>query len=90
MEKVATAIPAKWRLVGIQLKLPTWTLESIQHQNAERMDGLLLSFEWVFTEWERQKTSPHTWETIINALRAPAVGEHVLADKMLTEITNVS
>ena len=64
------------------MKLPSGTLDSIQAQNAGRPDGCILSFEQVFTEWERQKTSPHTWETIINALCAPAVGELKLSSKM--------
>ena len=85
MNDVASAIPAKWRLVGVQLELPSGTLDSIQAQNAGRPDGCILSFEQVFTEWERQKTSPHTWETIINALHAPAVGEHELADRLFSK-----
>ena len=75
MNDVAAEIPTKWRLVGIQLKLPSGTLNTIQDENAGRPDRNVHSFEQVFTEWRRQKTSPHTWETIINALRAPAVGE---------------
>ena len=85
MNYVASVILAKWRSVGVQLKLPSGTLDSIQAQNAGRPDGCMLSFEQVFTEWERQKTTPHTWDTIINALRAPAVGEHELADRMFSK-----
>ena len=85
MNDVAAAITSKWRLVGLQLEIPYGTLDSIQAQNAGRPDSCILSFEQVFTEWERQKTSPHTWETIINALHAPAVGEHELADRMFSK-----
>ena len=82
MNNITAAIPAKWKVVGVQLKLPIWTLDNIQTRSTGRADGCILSFEQVFIEWERQKTSPHTWETIINALRAPAVGEHELADRL--------
>ena len=80
MNDVAAEIPSKWRSVGIQLKLQRRTLDTIQHENAGMPDSNIHSFEQVFTEWKKQKTSPHTWETIINALRAPAVGEIEVAD----------
>ena len=83
MNDVATHIPAKWKSIGVQLMLPSGTLDSIQAQNAGKPDNCILSFEQVFIQWERQKASSHTWETIINALRAPAVGECKLADGLL-------
>ena len=45
MNDVAAVIPAKWRLVGVQLKLPNGTLDEIQAQNAGRPDdsNILLS-----------------------------------------------
>ena len=85
MNDVASVILAKWRLVGVQLELPSGTLDCIQGQNAGTPEFLKMSFQQMFTEWERQKTSPHTWETIINALRTPAVGEHELADKIFSK-----
>ena len=83
MNDVASHIPAKWRLVGIQLELPSGILDSIDNQNASKPNGCLMSFNQVFSEWERQKTKPHTWKTIINVLHAPAVGEHELSDKIV-------
>ena len=82
MNDVAAVIPSKWRLVGIQLELSSGTLDNIQDENAGRPDRNLHSFEQVFTEWEKLKTRPHTWDTIISALRAPAVGELKLAHKV--------
>ncbi|KAL5483958.1 hypothetical protein EMCRGX_G020379 [Ephydatia muelleri] len=83
MNDVGAVIPAKWRLVGVQLDLPTETLDSIQARNAGRPNWCIHSFEQVFTEWKGQGTRPYTWETIINALRTPTVGELVLADDVL-------
>lgn len=84
MNDVGAIIPAKWRLVGVQLDLPTETLDRIQTQNARMPNLCLHSFEQIFTEWKGQGTRPYTWETIIDALRTPAVGELVLADEVLS------
>ena len=85
MNDVAAVIPAKWRLVGVQLELSTGTLDSIQTENAGKPNGCIHSFEQVFTEWKRLGTRPHTWETIIDALRTQAVGEIALADEVLNK-----
>ena len=79
---VAAVIPAKWRLVGVQLKLPNGTLDEIQVQNVGKPNECILSFEQVFVKWRSLGTSPYTWETMINTLRSPAVGEVELANKL--------
>ena len=84
MNDVAAVIPAKWRLFGVQLELPTGTLDIIQAQN-KGPNAYKHSFEQVFTEWKRLETKPHTWETVIDALHAPAVGELRLADDILNK-----
>eukprot|EP00731_Ephydatia_muelleri_P038873 Em0959g1a len=82
MNDVAAVIPAKWRLVGVQLKLPNGTLDEIQAQNTGRPDECILSFEQVFATWRSLGTSLYTWKTVINALRSPAVGEVTLANEL--------
>ena len=82
MNYVAAVIPAKWRAVGIQLGLPSTTLDSIQAQNAGGPDSNMQAFEQVFVEWQRQGPSPYTWRTIIDALMTPAVGEVALANDL--------
>ena len=83
MNDVAAVIPAKWRLLGVQLRLPDGTLDEIQEQNARRPDECKYSFEQVFTKWKSLgTTSPYTWETMIEALRSPAVGEEKLANRL--------
>ena len=82
MNDVAAAIPAKWRQVGVQLKLPSEVLDEIQDQNASKTDMCKLSFEQVFKKWKGSGTSPYTWETMVNVLRSPAVGEVDLAGEL--------
>ena len=80
--EVAAVIPAKWRLVGVQLKLPNGTLDEIQAQNTGRPDQCILSFQQVFAKWRSLGTRLYTWKTMINALRSPGVGEVTLANKL--------
>ena len=82
MNDVAAAIPAKWRQVGVQLKLPSEVLDGIQDQNAGKTDMCKLSYEQVFSKWAGLGTSPHTWETMVNVLGSPAVGEVYLAGQL--------
>ena len=85
MNYVASKIPSKWRSVGIQLGLPVSTLDSIQRENAGKPHACLDSFEQVFTTWEKQGRSSYTWNTMIDALRKPAVGEGALANELEAE-----
>ena len=82
MNDVAADIPAKWRQIGIQLRVPVATLDSIQSQSAGRPDSNMYSFEQVFDQWKRQRPSSYTWKTVIDALKAPSVGEVALADEL--------
>ena len=82
MNDVAAEIPAKWRDVGIQLGLSPRILDNIQSQAAGRPDSNMHAFEQVFEQWQRQGTRPYTWRTIIDALKAPAVGELALANDL--------
>ena len=86
MNDVAAVIPAKWRLVGVQLKLPNGTLDEIQVQNAGKPYECKHSFEQVFDGWRSLGTSPYTWKTMINALCSPAVGEVKLANELYTKM----
>ena len=82
MDDVASAIPAKWRAVGIQLELTSGTLDSIQHENAGKPQSDLHSFEAVFCIWKQLAKNPYTWKTIVDALNAPSVGENRLAEEL--------
>eukprot|EP00731_Ephydatia_muelleri_P024053 Em0016g324a len=56
MNDVASHIPAKWRLVGIQLELPSGILDSIENQNASKPNGCLMSFNQHSAEVTRSDT----------------------------------
>ena len=82
MNEIASAIPAKWRDVGIQLGLSTGTLDGIQSENGSNPRACLRSFEKVLTEWKQQHPKPYTWDTIIGVLKTPSVGEIKLAEAL--------
>ena len=82
MNEIESVIPAKWRDVGIQLGLSPSTLDNIQSENAGKPGCNKQSFEKVFTEWKRLASKSYTWNTIIEVIRTPAVGEVKLADTL--------
>ena len=77
LNEVVAVIPGKWRQVGNLLKIPRGVLDAMGQQYSP-MD----CFEHVLTEWDSRRTSPYTWETIIDALQSKAVGENALATKL--------
>ena len=89
MNNVAAVIPAKWRVVGIQLGLSSGTLDSIQSQNAGRPGSNMQAFGQVFVEWQRQGHRPYTWEVIIAALKTLAVGEVALANDLEVKFAEI-
>ena len=80
MNDVVSKIPAQWRAVGIQLGVPSCTLDSIQHQNAGKPQACYESFETVLSTWKQNQYKPYTWTTIIDALETPSVGQVALAE----------
>lgn len=82
MNEVAAAIPAKWRAVGAQLKVPAGILDAIQAQGAGAPQGGLHCFGFMLEEWRSRRTSEYTWENLISVLRSNTVGEAALADKL--------
>ena len=81
MNEVAAKIPGKWRDVGLQLGVDHEVLERIATIN---LGDTNLCYSNVFTRWKTQNSAmhPYTWSTIVQALKAPAVGEERLADKI--------
>ena len=86
---VASKISSKWRAVGKVLKLPTGTLDRIQKCNALKPNKDIASCEHMLYIWMQQDLlykvqpfSPFTWQSIIEALREPSVGEVDLAEKL--------
>ena len=82
MNKVGSVIPAKWRVVGMQLGLSANNLDDIHSLNAGKSPASQDSFQLMLSTWKQQGSSPYTWKTIIDALRTPSVGEVALADEL--------
>ena len=69
---------AKWSLIGIQLDLSPDQLDIIRADS----DGVVECLRGVLRKWQ-SKTDPRpTWNTIIQALRSPAVGKTELARQL--------
>ena len=87
MNEVAAAIPGKWRDVGLQLGVDQSILEGIASISQGDTN---LCYSNVFTRWKNQTstTHPYTWSTLVQALKAPAVGEERLADKIRNKVDN--
>ena len=74
-EELLVGVQAKSRMLGRVLGLPQSTVDAIH----EHYDDQLLN---VIAEFLEQKETRPTWRVIINALRSPLIGEHVLANKI--------
>ena len=86
MNDVAAVVPAKWRFVGIQLKVPQRDLDDIQSQMAGRPNSNLHAFEVMLAKWSTIiPPGLYTWSTIIGALETPSVGEVALAAELKTK-----
>ena len=82
MNEVAAKIPRKGRDIGLQLGLDEGVLQGIRGNDND-------CYHDVFTRWKNQNstTNPYTWSTIVDALRAPAVGEYRLAHEITNRLT---
>ena len=83
MDEVASKVPAKWKIISIQLGL---TLADQQHIAAITSNDPVQSFTVVFTIWKNRTTKPYTWSTVIEALKAPSVDEVRLAQELTTKL----
>ena len=85
LNKVAIHAQDKWKYMGIQLNIPM-----------DKLDSMIVadpigSYAKIFNWWQRNGSPPYTWATIIDALRAPMVGEarlaHEVEDWVITRST---
>ena len=86
MNKVAAAIPAKWRDVGIQLNLSLPDLDAIGLSGGDPLQH----FSSVFHLWSSKASAAYRWSTVIEALEAPAVNEHRLARILKTKLMSTT
>ena len=82
MNEVAAEIPAKWKRMGTELKVTDGDLSAIAISTGTPID----CFYEVFRTWKGMLT-PHTWETVIKALKAPAVSEQQLAHDLSNRLS---
>ena len=83
LNKVAAHTRDKWWIMGIQLNIPTDQLNSMTATDP------ISCYADVFNWWQRNGSPPYTWATIIDALRAPIVGEVQLAHELEEWLTTV-
>ena len=86
MNEVAAEIPGKWRDVGLQLGLDHRALDGVATISPGDVNHC---YSNVFTRWKSQNSQahPYTWSTVVQALKARAVGEDRLANKIKDELT---
>ena len=70
----------KWYNIGVQLDVPTFQLKSIDKKSSELMDQLRDTLDY----WMSNNPSP-SWRLIVDALKAPSVGENRLAKEIEEE-----
>ena len=74
MNNVAAKIPAKWNEFGVQLDIPTSTLNAVRKHTAQEC------FIEVFSIWKRSLSrEPISWATVIAVLESPCIDEKKLA-----------
>ena len=78
LDKVAAKARDKWTMVGLQLNIEHHQLTAISRSHQDAMD----CYKEVFSVWENKCDPPFTWATIIDALKAPSMGEDSLASEL--------
>ena len=75
INNVAAKIPAKWYNFGVQLNIPTGTLNAVHYRRTA-----LECFMEVFSIWKRSLSrEPISWDTVIAVLESPRIDERKLA-----------
>ena len=88
MNEVAAQIPSKWRQFGIELRLTQNELDGFLTAN---FGDTLRCFSSVFTLWQKKMSrEPYSWQTVVESLMAPAVGEHRLALELSSKLARTS
>ena len=67
----------KWCNIGVQLEVPSFQLKNIERKSSDSMDQLRDTLDY----WMNNNLSP-SWRDLVDALRAPSVGEKWLAEEI--------
>ena len=73
----------KWYNIGVQLEVPTFQLKIIEKKSSDLMDQLRDTLDY----WMNNDPSA-SWRHLVDALKAPSVGEKWLAEKIEEEYCN--
>ena len=76
LNRVASRALNKWERIVLQLDLEQHQLDAIQSQDP------IKCYSVVFDLWKKKTDPPFTWATVVEALRAPIVGENDLAEEI--------
>ena len=68
----------KWKEIAIGLEVSSIEIDRISAESREIQE----CFRRVFDRWQRENRRPFKWETIIDVLKSPAVGENTLAQQL--------
>ena len=79
LNKVATRIPAKWKLFAYNLNIEDDALDEIELKHPQDPTECFMN---VFRAWKKTRSPPFTWETVIEVLQSPAVGEQKMAENL--------
>ena len=71
------SVSCKWYNIGVQLEVPTFQLKIIEKKSSDSMDQLRDTLE----HWMSNNPSP-SWRHLVDALKAPRVGENWLAEEI--------
>ena len=71
------SVCTKWYNIGVQLDIPTFQLKIIERKSSDSMDQL----RDVLDYWMSNDPSS-SWSQIVDALKAPSVGENRLAEEI--------
>ena len=66
----------KWRAIGVQLEVPTFQLKIIEKKSCDLTDQLCDTLDY----WMNSDSS--SWRHLVDALKAPSVGENRLAEEI--------
>ena len=84
MNHVGVKMLSRWQLFGILLKIPVPELDTYPIHNCA------ICFTRVFDSWQRKGSPEFSWETVINVLESPLLGERHLASEVRKMISGNS
>ena len=71
-------ISSNWEKIGSALRVDDNTLNSL----SQKRDDNVVKLRHVIETWKKTKSSPYTWETLINAMEGSIVNDKTKADEI--------